>query len=164
MFVGPPFLKKQQVFRANLLALRIRLQPRRPPRFPQGWKFRQHAVMVFFPSRRRHTRCSRDWRSDVCSSDLENKLAKHVVIFGDDEHGGSERAQRESFNLHFCSTDAGCAKFFAGFSTGARVTSDEELHLKVIMKLEHRTRTWLGLLLSAVLFTAQGYSAEEKPN
>lgn len=32
------------------------------------------------------------------------------------------------------------------------------------MKLEHRTRTWLGLLLSAVLFTAQGYSAEEKPN
>ena len=24
----------------------------------------------FFPSRRRHTRCSRDWSSDVCSSDL----------------------------------------------------------------------------------------------
>src|SRR2546429_1540600 len=26
---------------------------------------------VFFSSRRRHTRCSRDWSSDVCSSDLE---------------------------------------------------------------------------------------------
>src|SRR2546422_3990172 len=26
----------------------------------------------FFSSRRRHTRCSRDWSSDVCSSDLEN--------------------------------------------------------------------------------------------
>src|SRR5687768_17636050 len=25
----------------------------------------------FFSSRRRHTRCSRDWISDVCSSDLE---------------------------------------------------------------------------------------------
>src|SRR4030042_5780985 len=25
----------------------------------------------FFSSRRRHTRCSRDWSSDVCSSDLE---------------------------------------------------------------------------------------------
>src|SRR2546429_5915062 len=25
---------------------------------------------VFFSSRRRHTRCSRDWSSDVCSSDL----------------------------------------------------------------------------------------------
>src|SRR3989449_9582575 len=24
----------------------------------------------FFSSRRRHTRCSRDWNSDVCSSDL----------------------------------------------------------------------------------------------
>src|SRR2546429_4795406 len=24
----------------------------------------------FFSSRRRHTRCSRDWSSDVCSSDL----------------------------------------------------------------------------------------------
>src|SRR2546429_4531399 len=25
----------------------------------------------FFSSRRRHTRCSRDWSSDVCSSDLQ---------------------------------------------------------------------------------------------
>src|SRR2546422_5367075 len=34
--------------------------------------------MFFFSSRRRHTRCSRDWSSDVCSSDLaptpDNKL------------------------------------------------------------------------------------------
>src|SRR2546422_10079795 len=28
----------------------------------------------FFSSRRRHTRCSRDWSSDVCSSDLEDRL------------------------------------------------------------------------------------------
>src|SRR3989449_11740818 len=27
-------------------------------------------VIFFFSSRRRHTRCSRDWSSDVCSSDL----------------------------------------------------------------------------------------------
>src|SRR5256884_268759 len=27
-------------------------------------------VFLFFSSRRRHTRCSRDWSSDVCSSDL----------------------------------------------------------------------------------------------
>src|SRR2546429_803081 len=27
----------------------------------------------FFSSRRRHTRCSRDWSSDVCSSDLWNE-------------------------------------------------------------------------------------------
>src|SRR5256884_2994745 len=29
----------------------------------------------FFSSRRRHTRCSRDWSSDVCSSDLLRPLA-----------------------------------------------------------------------------------------
>src|SRR2546422_2048725 len=29
----------------------------------------------FFSSRRRHTRCSRDWSSDVCSSDLIRSLA-----------------------------------------------------------------------------------------
>src|SRR5256884_9701489 len=28
-------------------------------------------VLFFFSSRRRHTRCSRDWSSDVCSSDLD---------------------------------------------------------------------------------------------
>src|SRR2546422_10498795 len=29
----------------------------------------------FFSSRRRHTRCSRDWSSDVCSSDLLAEVA-----------------------------------------------------------------------------------------
>src|SRR2546422_5899454 len=28
------------------------------------------SIFFFFSSRRRHTRCSRDWSSDVCSSDL----------------------------------------------------------------------------------------------
>src|SRR2546422_3584775 len=32
----------------------------------------------FFSSRRRHTRCSRDWSSDVCSSDL-TELERHVL-------------------------------------------------------------------------------------
>src|SRR5687768_18153297 len=30
----------------------------------------------FFSSRRRHTRCSRDWSSDVCSSDLTEQGAQ----------------------------------------------------------------------------------------
>src|SRR2546429_2878594 len=30
----------------------------------------------FFSSRRRHTRCSRDWSSDVCSSDLRMELVE----------------------------------------------------------------------------------------
>src|SRR2546422_3867707 len=33
----------------------------------------------FFSSRRRHTRCSRDWSSDVCSSDLTASLLGFVV-------------------------------------------------------------------------------------
>src|SRR5256884_4498635 len=33
-------------------------------------------LFFFFSSRRRHTRCSRDWSSDVCSSDLS--LAKKL--------------------------------------------------------------------------------------
>src|SRR2546429_2314825 len=40
------------------------------------------SVYFFFSSRRRHTRCSRDWSSDVCSSDLtwsqQLKLHPHV--------------------------------------------------------------------------------------
>src|SRR5207245_10829262 len=32
----------------------------------------------FFSSRRRHTRCYRDWSSDVCSSDLLKTVARFV--------------------------------------------------------------------------------------
>src|SRR2546429_5720035 len=32
--------------------------------------FSVYFIFFFFSSRRRHTRCSRDWSSDVCSSDL----------------------------------------------------------------------------------------------
>src|SRR2546429_7361557 len=45
--------------------------------------------IFFFSSRRRHTRCSRDWSSDVCSSDLFdgkrffNPDAPQVPGFGD---------------------------------------------------------------------------------
>src|SRR5579864_9602307 len=34
-------------------------------------------VFFFFSSRRRHTRLTCDWSSDVCSSDLIAKLAMH---------------------------------------------------------------------------------------
>src|SRR5690606_39440270 len=33
----------------------------------------QSVILLFFSSRRRHTRFSRDWSSDVCSSDLRVK-------------------------------------------------------------------------------------------
>src|SRR2546429_7159443 len=37
-------------------------------------------VVFFFSSRRRHTRCSRDWSSDVCSSDLFGNVIPQAGI------------------------------------------------------------------------------------
>src|SRR2546429_3880414 len=39
--------------------------------------------LFFFSSRRRHTRCSRDWSSDVCSSDLLTEFSGPPAIFFD---------------------------------------------------------------------------------
>src|SRR3990172_6144970 len=62
-------------------------------------------VFCFFSSRRRHTRCSRDWSSDVCSSDLPWRCAGYrsgglflarprrfrVKMAGGDVRAGSRR-------------------------------------------------------------------------
>src|SRR2546429_7089377 len=37
-------------------------------------------LLFFFSSRRRHTRCSRDWSSDVCSSDLPAPQAGLMAV------------------------------------------------------------------------------------
>src|SRR2546429_2432939 len=56
--------------------------------------FLQRRIVIcfffFFSSRRRHTRCSRDWSSDVCSSDLDEAVgeflrAKKRGMHADDE-------------------------------------------------------------------------------
>src|SRR4030043_2206771 len=39
---------------------------------PCMYRVRMCLFFFFFSSRRRHTRCSRDWSSDVCSSDLHD--------------------------------------------------------------------------------------------
>src|SRR5687768_18549404 len=45
-----------------------------------------HFCSFFFSSRRRHTRCSRDWSSDVCSSDLAlARRGKLDPVIGRDE-------------------------------------------------------------------------------
>src|SRR5256884_2460766 len=40
-----------------------------------------YMFVFFFSSRRRHTRCSRDWSSDVCSSDLRRQLRRFGGMF-----------------------------------------------------------------------------------
>src|SRR2546429_3725914 len=62
--------------------------------------------VFFFSSRRRHTRCSRDWSSDVCSSDLKNRTlcpanprrSTHVHLR---PHGLRLRAHRQLPYLRF---------------------------------------------------------------
>src|SRR5690606_39769245 len=48
--------------------------------------FKSVLLSFFFSSRRRHTRFSRDWSSDVCSSDLNGapNVGSSTVVFGDD--------------------------------------------------------------------------------
>src|SRR3989449_5864126 len=45
-------------------------------------------LFFFFSSRRRHTRCSRDWSSDVCSSDLTPRSRPFTssINFGGNDH------------------------------------------------------------------------------
>src|SRR2546422_9891584 len=44
----------------------------------------------FFSSRRRHTRCSRDWSSDVCSSELLERAPEEKHHEGEPGHTGPE--------------------------------------------------------------------------
>src|SRR5690606_40730611 len=50
--------------------------------------------IFFFSSRRRHTRFSRDWSSDVCSSDLQADLVVAEVNNGGDFIGHALRNHR----------------------------------------------------------------------
>src|SRR5690606_1540451 len=47
---------------------------------------RVRAFVFFFSSRRRHTRFSRDWSSDVCSSDLKLTGKLHVAVGDMDDY------------------------------------------------------------------------------
>src|SRR5690606_39852011 len=55
-------------------------------------------IAVFLSSRRRHTRFSRDWSSDVCSSDLYNTQGQ-VVAYGDRNHNTVWLARDEGGRL-----------------------------------------------------------------
>src|SRR2546422_1497047 len=52
-------------------------------------------VVFFFSSRRRHTRCSRDWSSDVCSSDLsEPRMQVSGALTAAEENRHPEKRRR----------------------------------------------------------------------
>src|SRR5436305_13514539 len=54
-------------------------------------------IFFFFSSRRRHTRCGRDWSSDVCSSDLRGDGVLRegaAAVPGDDVRPGGAGEDR----------------------------------------------------------------------
>src|SRR3989449_8281771 len=63
-----------------------------------------HFFFFFFSSRRRHTRCSRDWSSDVCSSDLlarELERLDPIVHLGEVRRPDRARAPRPTAGNRF---------------------------------------------------------------
>src|SRR5690606_39297669 len=54
-----------------------------------------YSDLFFFSSRRRHTRFSRDWSSDVCSSDLD------VLGLKDYWESGQEGIRQRNFNYSY---------------------------------------------------------------
>src|SRR5579872_7560471 len=55
--------------------------------------------VFFFSSRRRHTRCGRDWSSDVCSSDLGDACCGQFRVFVG-RLQGNRRQDRKSTRLN----------------------------------------------------------------
>src|SRR2546429_5860976 len=59
-------------------------------------------IYFFFSSRRRHTRCSRDWSSDVCSSDLPTADGGVILrmgciaVFHQVSNGGPYRGETDT--------------------------------------------------------------------
>src|SRR3712207_3199170 len=62
--------------------------------------------LLFFSSRRRHTRYWRDWSSDVCSSDLETVqpdavLASNISSISITKLGAATRRPEKVIGMHF---------------------------------------------------------------
>src|SRR5438876_7349675 len=51
-------------------------------------------IIIYYSSRRRHTRWTGDWSSDVCSSDLHRRALEHDLAGVRGEQAGDERDQR----------------------------------------------------------------------
>src|SRR5687768_5299967 len=74
----------------------------------QLYRFPFFFFFFFFSSRRRHTRCSRDWSSDVCSSDLFNGSS----CFVNEARTAIEAAKALDPNLPEIYTSEGALKFY----------------------------------------------------
>src|SRR2546429_6852493 len=86
-------------------------------------------LFFFFSSRRRHTRCSRDWSSDVCSSDLATSSPE-----------SRRRPSRRSCEAGACSSGSGrcarcCGRGFSPQSRSEEHTSELQSRLHLVCRL-----------------------------
>src|SRR2546429_2762629 len=105
--------------------------------------------MFFFSSRRRHTRCSRDWSSDVCSSDLFWYWSSRNVRSGV-RRIASSQVQRKQSGVTGCAASSGVIATLAilySRHTGQRSeehTSELQSRLHLVCRLlleKKKTRT-----------------------
>src|SRR2546429_2225071 len=89
--------------------------------------------MFFFSSRRRHTRCSRDWSSDVCSSDLV-RTGKRLWIF----HTIPKKGE-----FGYDTWEKGSAEYTGNTGVWTQITVDEQLGL-VYLPVESPTSDFYG--------------------
>src|SRR5690348_397938 len=99
-------------------------------------------VFFFFSSRRRHTRWTGDWSSDVCSSDLTEGhwLAGHFS--GDGERFGEKRHRQVRRNLRRVEHQAGVRTNCPGRGTVRRVEPEQSIkfQIPVVATVDYRAR------------------------
>src|SRR2546429_590330 len=76
-------------------------------------------ALFFFSSRRRHTRCSRDWSSDVCSSDLKAIVHGHCHQKSFGAFEPVEQALRLVPGLEVETIESSCCGMAGAFGYGA---------------------------------------------
>src|SRR4030042_3517359 len=76
--------------------------------------------VYFFSSRRRHTRCSRDWSSDVCSSDLCGLIYGGVNMLLGKSKAVSPVSQKRRFGGHSARTPRLCPKTGRPLNSGRK--------------------------------------------
>src|SRR5438105_11012023 len=85
----------------------------------------------FFSSRRRHTRSTRDWSSDVCSSDLRRRLRSCDLIFIDPP--GAEALAAEGITTARPANLYGCDRAFLDLCPVAEAAKEGEIDRKSVV-------------------------------
>src|SRR5690606_39595781 len=82
--------------------------------------------LFFFSSRRRHTRFSRDWSSDVCSSDLVVKIGTNILTARASWEGGLPETSFNGKPIKEGQIDLAFLERMAGQISGLREQRSEE--------------------------------------